>query len=100
MWEKGGNGEYRTHDLKIMRLTLYRLSYVPRSIKRENREYEIKKGEHSRGRTCNPQIRSLMRFHCAICPYNYKRKNNKRRVTKVGMAAGGHKKEHLGVVHK
>ena len=27
--KKGGNGEYRTHDLKIMRLTLYRLSYVP-----------------------------------------------------------------------
>ena len=27
--QKGGNGEYRTHDLKIMRLTLYRLSYVP-----------------------------------------------------------------------
>ena len=32
--KKGGNGEYRTHDLKIMRLTLYRLSYVPVQRKR------------------------------------------------------------------
>ena len=29
---------------------------------------ESEKHEHSRDRTCNPQIRSLMRFHCAICP--------------------------------
>ena len=34
--KKGGNGEYRTHDLKIMRLTLYRLSYVP--VQRKERD--------------------------------------------------------------
>ena len=82
MWEKGGNGEYRTHDLKIMRLTLYRLSYVP--VQRKDRDRDVKvcgwekkrqKDEHSRDRTCNPQIRSLMRFHCAICPSKYKEKN-------------------------
>ena len=39
--------------------------------KTKDHQAKREKDEHSRGRTCNPQIRSLMRFHCAICPYNY-----------------------------
>ena len=30
--EKDGSNEFRTHDLKIMRLTLYLLSYTPSTV--------------------------------------------------------------------
>ena len=56
-----------------------------KGVEVEKREKEKKKKhELGRDRTCNPQIRSLMRFHCATSPFEEEVKKEYKKVRARG----------------